>query len=814
MNPILKKLLPHIGALAIFMALAAAYFSPQISGKMLPQSDIMQYKGMSQELKEYKEKTGKTTLWTNSMFGGMPTYQIKSIHSGNNFYHASKVYRLFVSQPIGRFFAAMLSFYILMMVLGGNFWVSIAAAIGFGFTTNNFLLYEAGHTTKLSVLSYLPLLAAGMILTFRRKLLLGGTIFAIGAAFAVHANHPQMAYYFFLTLLIFGIAQFVKDLKAKELPQFAKAVGVLLVGGLLALGSASSNLLVTYEYSQETMRGAPILKNENATPASSSETDGLEWGYAMQWSNGLVDCFSSFIPGVAGGGSQEPIDKSSASFKSLRKQGYNVREPITAPLYWGKLPFTSGPAYFGAAIILLFLMGSILVKGPVKWWLLLGTLLTFMLSMGKNLAFINEFFFNYFPLFNKFRTPNSVLGVTAILVTLLAFLTVEHIINKKSSKEEVLRSLYIGGGIAAAVALYFLVFGTSFYDFVHFQDANRAPFDPNALIEDRQALMQSDALRSLIIVLVSGGLIWLFVKEKIQQLWLVAGIGIIVLIDLWTVDKRYLSDDDFVNKTRYEVNFSPRPADEQILQDPDLYYRVYDASESTFQSTKTSYYHKSIGGYHAAKLQRFQDIIDRHISQGNQKVLDMLNTKYFIVPSQQQGVPAGVQQNPGAMGNAWFVNSIRTVASANEEIDALNEIDPKNEAVVHQEFADYVAGFTPQKNGAITLTDYQPDQLTYQSNSSSEQFAVFSEVWYGPNKGWEATIDGEPVEFVRVNYILRGMKVPSGTHTIVFKFNPKMYRLGTTLSFVFSTLILLAFAYVLFQKWGEVKGATQVKGKK
>jgi hypothetical protein len=811
MNPILKKVLPHLGALAIFMVLAAAYFSPQISGKMLPQSDIMQYKGMAQELTEYKEKTGETTLWTNSMFGGMPTYQIKSIHSGNNFYHASKVYRLFVTQPIGRFFAAMLSFYILMMVLGGNFWVSIAAAIGFGFTTNNFLLFEAGHTTKLSVLSYLPLLAAGMILTFRRKYLLGGTIFAIGAAFAVHANHPQMAYYFFLTLVIFGIAQFVKDLKNKELPQFAKAVGVLLIGGLLALGSASSNLLVTYEYSQETMRGAPILENENTAPASSSETEGLEWGYAMQWSNGVIDCFSSFIPGLAGGGSQEPVDKSSASFKSLRQQGYNVREPFAAPLYWGKLPFTSGPAYFGAAIILLFLMGSILVKGPVKWWLVLGTLLTFILSMGKNMAFINEFFFNYVPLFNKFRTPNSVLGVTAILVTLLAFLNVEQIINKKSAKEEILRSLYISGGITAAIALFFLLFGTSFFDFVHPQDASRAPFDPAALVKDRQALMQSDSLRSLIIVLVSGGLIWLFVKDKIKQLWLVAGLGLIVLIDLWTVDKRYLSDDDFVNKSKYAVNFKPRQADTQILQDPDLYYRVYDASENTFNSTKTSYFHKSIGGYHAAKLQRFQDIIDRHITKGNQQVLDMLNTKYFIMPPQQQGGEARAQQNPGAMGNAWFVSTLKTVANANEEIDALNEIDPKNEAVVHQEFADYIAGLNPQKNGSIVLTDYKPDQLTYQSSTTSDQFAVFSEVWYGPGKGWEATIDGQPAEFVRVNYILRGMKVPAGEHTIVFKFDPQMYRVGTTLSFIFSSIILLAFLYVLYQKWTVSKAETKQK---
>lgn len=804
MNAFTKKVLPHIAALLIFLLAAAIYFMPQLQGKKILQSDIVQYSGMSREIKDFKKQTGETTLWTNSMFAGMPTYQIDRVTAGNNLSFVSKVYRLWINPPIGRFLGAMISFYILMLVLGSNFWVSLFGAIGFGFSINNLLLFEAGHMTKLVVISYLPLIASGVVLAFRRQFLMGAALFALGMGFALYGNHPQMLYYFFLTLIILGIAQLNKDIKEGNLNPFLKSVLFLFVAGVIGLGSASSNLLTTYEYSKDTMRGKPILEiADNGQPKSSSETDGLDWEYAMQWSNGTLDCFASFIPGLVGGGSQEPVDASSASFKSLRNQGYNVREPFAAPLYWGKLPFTSGPAYLGAAIMLLFFMGMVLIKGPIKWWLVLGTFLTFLLSMGKNLEVFNELFFNYVPLFNKFRTPNSVLSITSLLVPILAFITVDHIIKEKSTKKEILTSLYFALGITGAICLYFLLLGSSSYDFAHPSDAGRAPFDPAALVKDRQALMQSDSLRTLIIVLLSGGLIWAFVQGKIKQLILIAGLGVIVLFDLWTVGKRYLNEADFVKKSKYEANFEPRPADTQILKDTDPNYRVYDASESTFQSTKASFFHKSIGGYHAAKLQRFQDLIDHHITQGNQKVLDMLNTKYFILPAQEQGAPARAQQNPGALGNAWFVSSIIMVPNANAEIDSLKDFNPAEVAFVHQEFANYIGGLNPQKNGSITLSEYRPNQLTYRSTTNSEQFAVFSEIWYGPDKGWTATIDGAPAEFIRTNYALRGMKVPAGDHTIVFRFDPKSYEIGKIVSFIFSSLIVLVLIYVGYKKGGE-----------
>ena len=419
MNPLLKKILPHLAATAIFLGLCTIYFLPQLQGKVVRQGDVLQYLGMSQEVREFKAETGKESLWTNSMFGGMPTYQINTVYAGNNLRFIDRVARLDIRHPIGRFFIAMLGFYILMICLGVNHWLSIIGAVAFGFTTNNFLLYEAGHMTKLKSISHLPLTIAGLLLAYRKKYLLGALLFALGLGLNVYSNHIQMTYYFLLTLILFGIAQLLHSIRNNELPHFLKATGVLTVAGLLALGSAASNLWITYEYSKDTMRGKPILE-QSATlaaerPQSSSETDGLAWDYAMAWSNGLIDVFASFIPGVAGGGSQEKIGEN-AAIRKAPDWGRIVQQGNIAPLYWGSLPFTSGPIYFGAGIFLFFLMGLFLVKGPVKWWLALGTLLTILLSMGKNLEAFNEFFYYYVPLYNKFRTPNSVLSVTGLLI--------------------------------------------------------------------------------------------------------------------------------------------------------------------------------------------------------------------------------------------------------------------------------------------------------------------------------------------------------------------------------------------------------------
>ncbi len=794
MNTLLKKIFPHIVAVVLFLILSVAYFSPQLKGLVVQQGDNLQYLGMAQEAVEFEKATGENTLWTNSMFGGMPTYQIRTVVNGNQMRVFDKTARLGISRPIGRFLAAMIGFYVLMALLGVNPWLGIVGAVAFGFTTNSFLLFEAGHNTKLAAISYFPILISGLLLLFRKQYLLGGIVFALGVGLDLFANHVQMTYYLFLTLIIFGIAQLVYSIRENELMHFAKATGIALIALLLGIGSTASNLFMTYDYAKDTTRGEPILKAENpGQVTSSSETDGLDWEYAMQWSNGTIDLFASIIPGVAGGGSQEKVRDSSPLYSDPNWGQLLRRSDGYAPLYWGDLPFTSGPAYFGAGVFLLFILGLLLVDGPVKWWLGLGTLLTFILSMGKNMEMINEFFFYYFPLYNKFRTPNSVLSITSFLVPILAILATHKILQPKVNKERALRALYISTGIIGVICLYFATIGAGMYDFASAGDQRytQAGFDLNALIEARAHHMRMDAWRSLLVVILTAGLIWAYLQNRLKQsLYVIAGIGFITLVDLWTIDKRYLNNDNFVRKTNAEARLRPTPADQQILQDQSLNYRVMDLTESTFQSSRASYFHKSIGGYHAAKLQRYNDIINRHLSQGNQSVLNMLNTKYFITQPQQQGAPPQVQQNPGAMGNAWFVNEISMVSSANEEIDALSDFDPAQTAFIHQDFESYVSGLSQTGSGTIRLTDYKPNHLTYESDTDSEQLAVFSEIWY--NKGWQAYIDDQAVDHIRANYILRALKVPAGSHKIEFKFDPQSYRTSVVASMICSSLILLS----------------------
>lgn len=801
MNFSLKSILPHIGAVAIFIAIAVFYFMPQFQGKVITGNDTTQFEWSVQETRDFKKRTGERTNWTNSMFAGMPNYQISAVGSGNNLRYAEKGLTLGIKRPTGRFLLAMLSFYILMQLLGANIWVSIIGAFAFAFTANNLILYVTGHITKIRVISILPIATAGLILAYKRKYLLGGLLFALGMGLAVYYNHPQMVYYFALTLLIFGIAQAIKDIKAKNYPQFIKASSALLIGGLLALLAAAGNLWVTYDYSKDTIRGETILSTPSPNSDDSqkkNEGGGLDWEYAMAWSNNTLDCFASMIPGLVGGGTQEMVGKNSATYKFLKRKGYRLPpEEIGAPLYWGALPFTAGPIYFGITICFLFFMGLTLVEGPVKWWLVFGTLLTFFLSMGKNLAFINEFFFNYVPLYNKFRTPNSVLSVTAFLVPLLGILALDKIVKGEVDKKQILKSLYIAGGITGGVALFFALIGPSVFDFTSAKDGQYEQFDVASIIADRKSLMRSDSFRALILVLGSAGLVWAYAHGKIKQVILIAGIGILTFYDIWTIDKRYLNDSNYSLLAKQKSQFRPTAADEVILKDQSLDYRVLDLYENTYNSAKASYFHKSLGGYSAVKLRRYQDIMERHLANGNRKVINMLNTRWFIMKGPNDQPQA--QQNPDALGNTWFVEKIRIVETADEEIDALNDFSPVSEAIVHQEFSNYVNGLTPNVSGEIKLVEYEPNHLVYQSNTASEQFAVFSEVWYGPNKGWQAYIDGEAVEHIRANYILRAMKVPAGQHKVEFKFEPKLFDTGVLVSQISSLLILLGMlAYIAF----------------
>jgi len=821
-----KKALPHIVAILTFLVVNIAYFNAQLSGKIAQSSDIVSYQGMVEEANTYNKLSGDKTLWTNSMFGGMPGYTIQAPKGGNQIGILEKIEQLGFARPIGYFNALMLGFYLLMVVLGVNPWLAIVGAVGFGLSTNNLVLYDAGHMTKLRAIYHMALVILGTILAFRKQYLLGGVLFAVGMALSLYSAHPQMTYYLGICMLIYVLIEAVDFIKNKEIGELLKIGGVLTTALVIAILSSATYIWITYDYGKDSMRGEPILAATAGSSGSSSEVDGLDWQYAMQWSNGVMDLAAMLVPGAIGGSSSEKISTTSAIAQDMRKKGAQVP---AANLYWGALPFTSGPAYMGAIFCFLFLIGAMTVKKSIRWWLIGATFLTILLSMGKNFSGLNHFIYDTVPLYNKFRAPSSILSLTALFIPILGILGLSEILSGKLDKAKAMNVLKIAAGVTGGLALFFGLVGPSVFDFTSAVDGRlqQGGWSVDAIIADRKALMRGDGIRSFALIAASAGLIWAFLTNKIKEVILIGGLGALLLFDMWGIGKRYLDHDAFVSPTNYANNYQVRPVDQQIFANEGINYatpsldnvrkrgnyRVLDMSISTFESAATSYFHNTIGGYSPAKLQRIADLIDRHFTKGTQGAFDMLNAKYFITRDQK------LQQNPGALGNAWFVESIRKVATPNEEIDALSSITPATEAIVlDSEFNNYIGSFDPSKNGTIALTDYKPNQLSYTTNSNSEQLAVFSEVWYGPNKGWKTYIDGQPVDHIRANYILRAMRVPAGQHKIEFKFEPDDYYTGATISLIASSLILLVLigfigftAYNYFQKIKDFKPKKVVK---
>ena len=801
-----KKLSPHLIVILLFVGISFAYFSPVLQGKHLDMPDIKHWKGMSKEVTDFRNATGEEALWTNSMFSGMPAYQISTKSNANLIQYVVKPISLGIPRPANLLFLYLLGFYLLLLSLKVDYRLSAVGAIAFAFSSYFFIIIMAGHMTKAHAIAYVPMVVAAVLYTYRGRMLLGGVLTALTVALELYANHLQITYYLVLVLILIGVVQFVKDLRANNLTSFAKRSGVLVLAALLASGTAVTRLSTTMEYGTESTRGKSELTNN-----LDNKTSGLDKDYATSWSYGVAETFTLLIPNFYGGASQGALTTKSETYQAI-KRAPNAKQLIKQlPLYWGTQPFTSGPTYAGSIVMFLFIFGLLFVKSEMRVWILLATIMSIMLAWGKNFMPLTDLFLDYFPGYNKFRAVSMILVIAEFTLPLLGFVALNKFLSEDDEdyetdnkvkdvktqkvshvvvKSKKLRSLNLSFYIVGGITLVFALIPTLFFDFVGGQDASLAkngwPID--ALQADRAGLLSADAWRSFIFIALTFGAMWLFLKNKLSSKYVILIVGVLVLADMWTINKRYLNDDNFARKSKVEIPYQATAADQQILRDNDPNFRVFNQSVSTFNDASTSYFHKSIGGYHGAKLKRYQELIENHIAKGNMPVLNMLNTKYFITPKGQ------AQQNPAAMGNAWFINEINTVANADAEIAALNGFNPANTAIVDIRFSEQMIDGFDNVGTSITLTEYKPNYLKYNSNSSKNGIAIFSEIYY--DKGWNAYVDGELKPHFRANYVLRGMQIPAGNHVIEFKFEPAVYHVSERIALASSIVLLLLLAFV------------------
>lgn len=824
----MKKLLPDLIAILAFVLLSFAYFFPaDIENRILFQHDTAAGAGAGQEVKEYYEQTGERSRWTNSLFGGMPMYQIApSYDSTKSLQWVQKAYQLFLPDYVCLTFMLMLGFYILLRVFGIPVWLAGLGGIMWAFSSYFFILISAGHIWKFITLAYVPPTIAGIVLAYRGKLLWGGILTALFVALQITSNHVQMSYYFFFVILFFVGAYFEKAWRTKTLPQFFKASAVLIVAALVGIAANVSNLYHTYAYSKETMRGkSELVQTGDAAKQTSS---GLDRDYITQWSYGIDETLTLLVPNFKGGASAA-LSQSETAMSKANPMYSSLYGSLTQ--YFGTQPMTSGPVYVGAFVLFLFVLGCFIVKGPLKWALIGATFFSIVLSWGKNFMPLTDFFIDYVPLYNKFRAVSSILVIAEFTIPLLAIFALKRLLEEpeilKQEKKPLGISLLLTAGIALLLAVAPGSIGSGY---VPAQEAqmlqnavNQQMIPANELSgilanlgEMRAELVSSDALRSFIIIGIGCSLLWLYASGKLRSSLTIAGITILCLADMWGVNKRYLNDAQFVPHSIRTETFTKTNTDELILQDTSLDYRVLNFATSTFDDNNTSYWHKSVGGYHPAKLRRYQEMIEHHISPEMQaaykaiataggemdsvdankfRVLNMLNTKYFIFPAGQQRQTVPIL-NPHAYGNAWFVNEVQYVNNANEEIDALDSIIPTETAVVDARFKDVLKGTTESYKdslSSIRLTSYAPNRLTYETNNAQDGIAVFSEIYY-PD-GWHVTIDGQPAELARADYILRTMYVPAGQHTIEMRFDPT--SLHVTEGIAYGALALLVIGIIV-----------------
>ncbi|WP_266367281.1 YfhO family protein [Tellurirhabdus rosea] len=835
-----KRFLPHLFAVIGFAVLAILYASPVLNGKRLNQHDIIQSVSAAREVVEFHKQTGERSWWTNSMFGGMPTYMIAGDYPTSLTTKLGQYINLLLPDPANYLWLIMLGGYILMVSLGMGVWLSALGAVAYGFASYHLLSLEAGHVSKVLAIAYAPGVLAGIILALRGRYLAGAALTALFLGLELYANHIQITYYLAVGILIFIALESVKAIREGRIRHLLLAGSSLAVAALIAVGTHTTRLWSAADYSTVTTRGkseltiAPPNAPGDAAGKVSSPKSGLDKDYAFQYSYGKGETFTLLVPNFAGGASVGSLTTDSETYKKLTSIGVDAgmaQQFIQQiPLYHGVIYATGGPAYAGAIVVFLFVLGLLTVRGPLKWWALATFVLYVVWSWGKNFEAVNYFFFDYFPGFNKFRAVTMVLSLAQIPMVVLGMVGLKQLLEKKQPLAEINRSLLISLGVTGGLSLLMALVPTVFASFrgvndeqfvasleQGFQNRELANQVMAALIDDRIGLFRSDAFRSAVLILLPGGLLWLYLRDKLKTGVLYPALLLLVIFDLFGVDKRYLNNDDFISKSAIQQTLAPSPADEQILADKDPNFRVLDLTTSFMSDARASYFHKSLGGYHAAKMRRYQELIEYQVAgRNNQKVVDMLNTRYILGQGQgaqgQPGAPTA-QLNPGAYGNAWFVNEYRLVPDANAEMKAMDALDPRRTAVVDQRFADQLQGLTIQPDSAantIRLTKYKPNELTYESNARTEQLAVFSEIYYNVRDDWKVTIDGKEVPHLRADYVLRALRVPAGKHTIVFRFDPVSISAGKTIDLV-ASILLVAFIGLAFFAENRRRKSADVK---
>lgn len=807
-----KKAIPHIAVLVLFIIAALAYFSPVLQGDKLYQGDIVQYNGMAKQQRDFKAATGTETYWTNSAFGGMPTYQLGARYP-NNFIKTIDLSLRFLPRPADYLFLYLLCMYIFLLVLKVDYKLAFLGALAFGFSTYLIIIFGAGHNLKAHAIAYMPLVLSGIVLTFRRKYFWGFILTAIALGLELVVNHFQMTYYLLLLVVVLGLAYLVDAFKKKELKYYFTSLGVLVVAALFAVGFNSTNLLATSEYAAASTRGKSVLQiNPDGTPKDGDT--GMSYDYITEYSYGKMESLNLMVPRLMGGGSGEPYPEESELINSLYRIGAGpdqinqILNQLPLVMYWGDQPIVEAPAYVGALIVFLAFLGLFLVKGRARWWLLGAFILSLLLSWGKNFEWLTEFFINYVPLYDRFRAVSSIQVIIELVLPVLAVLGLHQFFNEFVKKEQRQKALTIAGGTLVGVLLMFFLLPETFFSFKGPYDdlvqealGEAGPGILEGLKLDRIAVMKEDSLRSLIFVLLGFAALWAYLKGWIKGQVTVLVLAVLVVVDLVGVDRRYVNNEDFVDARIMEQPFQQNGADIEVLKDKDQHFRVFDLTTNAFSSGRASFFHNALGGYSAVKLQRVNDLYNFYLSQEKMNVLNMFNVKYLLKYGENGGAYAS--RNPFANGNAWFVNDYSIVSTNEQEILALDSLDTKNSAVIHEDFESFVAGknFVRDSTAQIWLKSVTPNTISYSSTNSNQGLAVFSEVYYQP--GWQASIDGQPVDHFRVNYALRALVIPAGTHTIDFEFNPAVVATGSNLTLMSWILFVLGAgiaAYFIFYK--------------